>query len=208
VIDRLVALPGALADLLPEKGIRRGSILAVEPQGAGCSLVLALLGEVTRTGAWAAAVGWPSLGLVAAAEMGVELGRLALVPEPGERWAEVVAALLDGFDMIVLRPPGRARPADARRLSTRARERGAVMVLLDAPFWPETPDIRLAAHHLVWEGLGAGHGRLLSRKVEVTADGRRLAGRERRRWVWLPGDGGALAPDEVRIPVATEREVG
>lgn len=207
MIDRLVAVPGALADLLPEKGIRRGSTLAVEPQGGGCSLVLALIGEVTRSGAWTAAVGLPSLGLVAASEMGVELGRLALVPDPGERWPVVVAALVDGFDMVVLRPPGRARPSDARRLSARVREGGAVMVLLDAPLWPETPDIRLAAHHSEWEGLGGGHGRLLFRRVEVTAGGRRLSGRESRRWVWMPGAGGVLAPAEVHLPAAREREV-
>ena len=199
MIDGLVAVPDALADLLPEKGIRRGSTLSVESPCGGCSLVLALLAEVTGGGAWAAAVGLPSLGLVAAAEMGVELRRLALVPEPGERWPAVVAALLDGFDLIVLRPPGRARAADARRLAARVRERGAVMVLLDDPLWPETPDVRLAVKRSVWEGLGNSYGRLLSRRVEVVAGGRRLAGRERRRWLWLPGAGGAVLPLEAAV---------
>ena len=82
----------------------------------GVSLALSLVAAATVEGAWAAAVGLPSLGLLAAAELGVRLERLALVPVPGDRWPVVVAALLDGMDLLLLGLPGRARATDARRL--------------------------------------------------------------------------------------------
>lgn len=213
VETRLMGLPAPLAALFPEGGIRKGSTVAVGPMIGGGSLALSLAGHVTGQGGWAAAVGWRSLGLVAAAELGVDLRRLALVPAPGDQWALVVAALVDGFDLLVLRPPARVRPADARRLAARIRERGAVVVLLDAPGWPESPDLHLSARSTGWDGLGTGHGFLRARRLEVTLGGRRVGGRERRGQMWLPsppdravpgsrellgaGDGGRDAPLEV-----------
>ena len=96
------------------------------------SLALALAAGASQAGSWVAAVGLGSLGLVAAAELGVALDRLVLVDDPGRDragWASVVAALVDGFD-VVLVAAGSAgsRPADARRLVARVRERGAVLV--------------------------------------------------------------------------------
>src|SRR5436305_1103558 len=82
-------------------------------------------------GSWAAVVGMPDLGLLAAAELGVVLHRLVLVPRPGTELGAVVAALLDGVDLVVVATDGiallRSRGAGlARRLSARARHRGAV----------------------------------------------------------------------------------
>ncbi len=191
--SRLVEVPTPLVPLFPDGGIRRGATVAVGPLLGGCSLALSMVGAVTGRGGWAAAVGLPSLGLVAAAELGVDLRRLALVPQPGQEWAAVMAALVDGFDLLLVHPPGRVRPADARRLAARVRERGAVMVVLDSPAWPESPDVRLSAGPPVWEGLGAGHGLLRARRMEVVSSGRRVGGRERRREIWLPSAGGGMA---------------
>ena len=62
-------------------------------------------------------VGIPSLGLLAGAELGVCLERMVLIgsPEPSA-WGTVVAALLDAFDVVVVWPKHRIRPADQRRL--------------------------------------------------------------------------------------------
>ncbi|HET9076801.1 MAG TPA: hypothetical protein VFN68_07705 [Acidimicrobiales bacterium] len=197
---RLVEVPAPLAPLFPEGGIRRGTTVAVGPLLGGCSVALSLAGAVTRGGGWVAAVGTPSLGLVAAAELGVDLRRLALVPGPGDQWPTVVAALVDGFDLLLVRPAGRVRAADARRLAARVRERGTVMVLLDPPGWPESPDIRLWAGPSEWEGLGEGHGHLRARRMVVSAGGRRVGGRERRREVWLPSPDGRVAGDPAMAP--------
>lgn len=100
---RLLEVDGALGGLFPAGGLQRGSVVEVAG-GAAMSLSLALAAGVMPAGSsrWVAAVGFPSIGLVAAAQMGVPLERLALVPAPGERWAEVVAALLDGVDLLLL----------------------------------------------------------------------------------------------------------
>ena len=184
--SRLMDVPAPLVPLFPEGGIRRGSTVSVGPMAGGASVALALAGAVTGAGGWAAAVGWPSLGLAAAVELGADLRHLALVPAPGEHWASVVAALLDGFDLVILRPPARVRVGDARRLAARIRERGSVMMILDGPRWPESTDITLTAGPAVWDGLGEGYGCLTGRRLEVAAGGRRTGGRERRRTVWLP----------------------
>jgi hypothetical protein len=202
---RLVEVPGAMAGLFPEGGIRRGSTVAVDPASGGLSLTLALAAGVTGAGSWVAVVGLPSLGLVAAAELGVRLDRLALVHHPGEQWPTVAASLIDGVDLLILRTPIRARTADARRLAARVRERGAVMMVLDrdrpgraAGRWPESPDLRLTVVKSAWEGLGEGYGHLEVRKMEVALTGRRAAARERRQSFWLPGpEGGLVAVSEV-----------
>ena len=48
------------------------------------SLLFALLAKPMAQGAWAAIVGMPDLGAAAAVEYGIDLGRLALVPRPGD----------------------------------------------------------------------------------------------------------------------------
>ncbi len=195
---RLVEVPGAMAGLFPEGGIRRGSTVVVDPASGGLSLALSLAARVTKAGSWVAVVGLPSLGLAAAAELGVRLDHLALVHHPGEQWPAVVASLLDGVDLLLLRTPTRARTADARRLASRVRERGTVMMVLDrsgsgrAERWPESPDLRLTVVQSAWGGLGVGHGHLEARKVEVMLTGRRAAARERRLALCLPGPGGEL----------------
>jgi hypothetical protein len=169
-------------------GLRRGSTVTVH---GSTSLALGLLARATVEGSWAAIVGVPSLGLAAAEELGVDLARLALVPNPGGQWAIVAAALVDAFDLVVVAPPGRAKPADARRLTAKTRERGAVLVPVGA--WPEPADVRLGIASAEWQGLGDGHGRLRARRVEVVAQGRGAAARERRVQLWLPGPDGPMS---------------
>jgi hypothetical protein len=202
---RVLDVPGPLGALL-EGGVRRGSTVVVGSPAGGVSLALALVAAATTgEGAWAAAVGLPSLGLVAAADLGVKLERLALVPNPGDRWPVVAAALLDGIDLLLVGLPGRARAVDARRLVARAREQGTVLVVLEPPgsrCWPETPDLRLSVVAATWAGLGCGHGYLRSRRVEVMVSGRRAAARERRAVLWLPGPPAEVAPEPRNPPVA------
>ena len=87
-VERTLPVLPALADLLPD-GLRRGSSIGVSGPGSR-SLVLALIAEATSSGSWAAVVGDPDLGLVAAAEVGVALERLAMdvAPEPAP-WGDL-----------------------------------------------------------------------------------------------------------------------
>jgi hypothetical protein len=189
--ERLLPVLGPLEPLFPVRGLRRGSVVSVS---GSTSLALSVLAAASASGSWCGEVGMPALGLGAAAERGVALERFPLVPSPARGagaggWAWVVAALVDACDVVLARPAGRVSPADARRLTARVRERGAVLVVCGA--WPEAAEVQLAVASLAWEGLGQGHGRLRGRRVEVVAGGRGAAARERRLSLWLPHpDGG------------------
>jgi hypothetical protein len=190
--ERLLPVVPALRPLLPGQGLRRGTTVAV---GRSAALALALVAGASAAGSWVAAVGLPDLGIVAAAETGITLERLALVPTPGARaWPTVVAALLDAVDVVLVRPPPGLPAGQARRLAARARERGAVLVTLGA--WSEPADLRLAVATSAWHGLGQGHGRLQARQVEVVVAGRGAATRERRLHLWLPASDGTIASAE------------
>ncbi|PXY38177.1 hypothetical protein BA062_05490 [Prauserella flavalba] len=185
---RVLPVLPALAELLPWGGLRRGSTVAVH---GSTSLLLALLAEATASGSWAAVVGIPRLGLVAARELGVEVGRLALVPRPGADFASATAALLDGVDLVATGPPGRfGGTQTARRLSARARNRGAVLLSLGP--WPGA-EVELRCGPVSWSGLGEGHGYLREREVVVDVAGRGAAARPFRASLLLPGPGGAVA---------------
>jgi len=151
-------------------------------------------------------VGLPSLGVVAAAEAGLVLERLALVPHPGEpaQWGTIVAALLDSLDVVLVRPPPRVRIADSRRLLARARERGSVLVALGK--W-DGADVRLSVASQSWEGVGDGHGHLRSRTLDVTATGRAAAARERRATLTLSASGALRRTTDPKCTKSLE-EVG
>jgi hypothetical protein len=158
------------------------------------SLMLALLAEASQAGSWCAVVGVPTLGAAAAAELGIALDRLVLVPYPGPEWVNVVAALVDGVDVVVAAPPGPVAAQVASRLTARARQRGCVLVPLipwsgsSAPAdgrWAGT-DVVLESVRGAWEGLGQGQGRLRRRKVTISAQGRGAAARRKQVQIWLP----------------------
>jgi hypothetical protein len=186
---RILPVLPELSRLLPGRGLRRGSTVAVAtgpsaPAGGGTSLLLALLAAASRAGSWCAVVGVPELGALAAAESGIALDRLALVPNPGPEWPTVVAALIDGVDVVVTAVPGPVSASIAGRLAARARQRGSVLV----PFgrWVGA-DVTLQVVRGRWDGLGAGHGRLRRREVTIAACGRGAAARPREITVWMPG---------------------
>jgi len=112
----------------------------------------------------------------------------------------VVAALLDGVDLVVAAVPPGLRAPDARRLVARARERGSVLIPLVPPgaSWVEGADVRLRVTAATWHGLDHGHGFLQAREVEIAATGRGAAGRERSVHLWLPGHDGV----SLRVPTS------
>ena len=132
--EQLLPVVPALAELLPDAGLARGSMITVGATGGGgaTALALALAAAPSAAGSWVAAVGLPQVGLAAAAEHGLALERFAVVrTPPDDQWATVVAALVGAFDVVLLGPAPAARLGEARRLATRARERGSVLVTID-----------------------------------------------------------------------------
>ncbi|MGA9691956.1 MAG: hypothetical protein WBR33_11080, partial [Pseudonocardiaceae bacterium] len=141
-------------------------------------------------GAWAAVIGAGDLGVLAAAEAGVVVQRLALIPRPGPDPAPVAAALLDGVALVALAGTDRISPGARRSLAARAWQRGSVLLPLGR--WPGA-DVELDCRVEAWYGTEAGYGRLRSREVVVRAVGRGAAARPRTARLLLPGSGGPVA---------------
>ncbi|MFC3539289.1 hypothetical protein [Couchioplanes azureus] len=179
-----VARAGASTAAMARVGASAGAGVSVGTGGGNTSLLLALLAAASRAGSWCAVVGVPALGVLAAAESGIALERLALVPNPGPEWPTVVAALIDGVDVVVVAVPGSVSASVASRLVARARQRGCVLV----PYgrW-DGADVTLQVTRGRWEGLGAGRGRLRRREVTVVARGRGAAARPKELTMWMPG---------------------
>lgn len=178
----------ALADLLPGGGLRAGSAYTIGPS---TSLLLALLARPSQDGSWCAAVGMPDLGIEAASQLGVDLSRLVLIPDPGERWLAVTAAVADVLPVVATRPPGRVSEGEASRLAARLRDRGTVLLVQGV--WPQA-EASLSIGAPEWSGLGAGHGYLTERVLTVTVESRRSPVPRRARLV-LPDLSGGLHPE-------------
>jgi hypothetical protein len=196
----LPVLP-VFAALLPSATVQRGSVLGCEGPAA-VSLALALAAGPSLAGSWVAVAGLPQVGVAAAVELGIAPERLVMVAEPTARfddaqWAEVLAAMIDGFDVLLVGPGAHGvRTGTARRLQARLQARGAVMVTVAGPGSVPSPfgaDLRFEAGGAVWQGLGEGHGVARGRRAEVQLSGRRVP-RPRRAELWLPGADGTVEP--------------
>jgi cell division inhibitor SulA len=172
-----------LGALLPDGGLRRGSVVTLAGAAGTSSVLLPLLAAATTTGEWAAVVEpGVTLGGAAVAEAGVGLERCVFVRAvPANRWAVVVAALLEGTAVVAAWVPAGVRLGDARRLAARARERGAVLVAMESVpgarpvAWPAEAALRLHVQPGRWRGLARGNGLLSERELHVRVEGRGAA---------------------------------
>lgn len=185
-----------LRRLIP--GLPRGQAVEVDESGA---LAMALTAGASQAGSWCAVVGLPEYGVAAAAELGVEVDRLLLVDQPGERWVDVAAVLLEAVDVVVIRATSRPTPAIVRRLTAVARKARSCLLVVGP--W-EGAQLRLWVASSLWTGVGHGHGHLQGRRAEVVATGRGADGRPRTAWLWLPGPDGRVAAADLSAvdPVA------
>ena len=184
--SRMLPLGEPWNAMVPGGGLRRGSTVVVtaSPGSGGLSLALSLLSEASAKGHWAGVVGVDDPGVVAIAELGIDLRRVLFVPRPGAAWAECAADLLDGVDLLIVRPPSRASHAAARRLLDRVRERGTVLIVLAEPasLWPLPADLSFDITNAQW----ATSSRLDARYLTVRIGGRGEAVRAGEHVVVLP----------------------
>ena len=194
--QRTLPVADPLQPLLPEGALTRGRTVACHGVAA-TSLAVALAAEATVAGAWLAVVDVPWLGVEAVAELGVPLERLVRVDlgdtagSFGVAWADLVAAVLDGFELVVTRIPRRVNAATLRRVLARVQARESVLMAV-GDSGQLVPDISIEASTPVWEGVADGAGSLRGRRVTVAAAGRRIS-RPRHAELWLPGPGGVVA---------------
>ena len=207
--ERLLPVHDALVPLFASSpdspaGLVRGQTVVCTGSVA-VSCALGLVAGVTQAGSWAAIVGMPSIGVLAAATIGVSLDRTVFVnsssvnqtstADSGTRGdsGAALSALVDGVDLVVVARSVMTslHSSAVRRLQNRAQSKGSVLVIIGDP--PATSvDVRLTARSVQWEGLGDGHGHLRRRLVSVEMEGRRCP-RRRVHSVWLPDTSGALA---------------
>ena len=169
-----VATHPAFAGLLQ---LQTGSSYGVD----SASLAMALMAGPSADGAWCGVVGSAEFGLEAAAAAGVDLRRTILVPDPGEAWLEVTAALIDVLGVVVLAAPPGVSAKDVSRISARLRQRGGVLIAYGD--WPRC-EARLSMRDAEWVGMGRGHGHLQARRVTVEV--RRGTAPARTGRLWLP----------------------
>lgn len=195
VRDRVVAVDEPLASMLPDGGLQRGRIVGCEGPAA-LSLAFATVAAAARAGSWLALVGMPMVGVESLAEFGVPLDRVVAVDggTGASAWAERVAAAADGFELIVTQPPHGAERVD-RRLRQRLQARGVLLVAVGADRPRLGCDLTLSTSAPRWDGIGAGHGRLAARTVELGLTGRRMP-RPVVRPVHLPALDGRMSAAE------------
>ena len=206
--ERTLSVLPAFESLLPNAALQRGSVVACEGSAA-VTLALGLAAGPSQAGAWVAVAGFPDLGLAAAAELGVVPSRLVMVTEPAggfndPTWADVLAAMIDGFDVLLLGPGTlKVRTNTARRLVARAQARGAVIVTVgaNAAF---AGDLRFDVTQVSWHGLGDGCGVAHDRRARVQLTGRRVP-RPRHTEMRLPAANGQIAADQ--LPAAETASV-
>ncbi len=152
-----------LAQAFPQ-GLRSGGTYALLGADSGAtSVALTMLAGPSQHGSWCAVVGLPDLGVEAAADLGVDLTRLVLVPEPAPRqWSTTIATLIEVTDVIVA-APAHLSPAELGRLDSRLRTRHTTLVVTGP--WPRSATVAVTTER--WEGLGQGHGALLRRQVRL-----------------------------------------
>ena len=152
--ESLLPLPELLTEHLPTT-LPRGTVAVLS--GAR-SLSLGMVAAVTAAGGHAAIVGQPDVGLLAAVEMGADLSRLAVIPEPGADPVEVAAVLMDGMDLVVLGLAGRSVPATrARAVVARARQKGCTLLVTGGDW--QGASARLEARVSGYEVTGVSGGR-------------------------------------------------
>jgi len=172
--DSLLPMPDRVSELLPG-ALPRGTVAVLS--GAR-SLQLSMVAAVTAEGGHAAIIGQPDIGLLAAVEMGADLSRIAVIPEPGADPVEVAAVLMDGMDLVVLGLGGRSVPATrARAVVARARQRGCTLLVTDGDW--QGASARLDAHVSGYEIAGGrdgaptpGCGRISRVRLAMRARGR------------------------------------
>lgn len=191
--ERTLPVPVALGGLWPDAGLVRGRVLACRGP-AGTSLAFAAIADAVAAGSWLAVVSVPGFGVDAALGLGLDPARLVRVevPDPA-RWVEVIAASLDGFDVVVTVPPVRLAAGAWRKVQARVRSTDAVLVTI-GDHRVVTGDIELRTSRPMWLWARA-HSHLLTRRLHVEVAGRRVP-RPQSADLWLPAEQGGIASAE------------
>ena len=161
---RLPTIP-SLRRILPGGALMAGSTYSVENS---TTLAMALLAGPSSSGAWCSVIGIPDFNIEAAANLGIELSRLILIPHLDGQWLAVTAAMVDVVSIILTKAPANIAGSDAARLKARLRQRGAALITVGP--WPQSEAVLTVSENR-WGGLGVGSGHLQTRRLKITSRG-------------------------------------
>lgn len=165
--ERALPTAAGLRPLLPSGALRAGAAYSVQ---GSTSLALALLTEVSQSGAWCGVIGLPTFGAETAAHLGIALDRLVLIPEPRQHALTLTGSLSEVLTVLVLHTQEHVRPSDTERIAAKLRDHGSSLVVLGP--WPRT-ESALRVTGSQWTGLSAGRGLLNNREMSVESRDRR-----------------------------------
>jgi len=170
----------SLQPIIPDGVLVRGRTVLCSGDAA-MSTALLLVSAATQAGSWLAIVGVSDFGLMSACEQGVALQRTVLVTPTANKkdWTSTVAAVADGFDVVMLEVPRQVSESDARRIQTRIQARRNVLVLVETsrhttPRSVFQPDVVLHTVTTKWDGIERGAGYVQGRLIDVMVSGRRV----------------------------------
>ena len=170
----------ALQPIVPDGVLVRGRTVLCSGDAA-MSAALLTVSAATQAGSWLAIVGVSDFGLMSACEQGVALQRTVLVTPTANKkdWTSTVAAVADGFDVVMLEVPQGVSEFDARRIQTRIQARRNVLVLVETsrhatPRSVFQPDVVLHTVTTQWDGIEHGAGYVQGRLIDVMVSGRRV----------------------------------
>ena len=170
----------ALQPIVPDGVLVRGRTVLCSGDAA-MSAALLTVSAATQAGSWLAIVGVSDFGLMSACEQGVALQRTVLVTPTANKkdWTSTVAAVADGFDVVMLEVPREVTESDARRIQTRIQARRNVLVLVETsrhatPRSVFQPDVVLHTVTTQWDGIEHGAGYVQGRLIDVMVSGRRV----------------------------------
>ena len=179
------AVSDEVRSLLPDSGLVRGRIVRCCGDAAA-SLALSLCARASQQGSWLGVVGLSHLGISCAVEHGVALERMVFVhpPDTSRDWSTTMAAVIDGFDLLIVAVPEKLSVADARRVQARLQSRRSVMIIVDSSTLTQSSfsndthpfhaDVVLDTKTKSWSGIDKGSGYLQRREVAIKVSGRRV----------------------------------
>lgn len=156
-----IAVHNALTTLLPH-GLTPGSITTTQ---GSTHTALTLITQHTTNAGWVAIIGAPNINYTTLQDLGANLNHIIVVPHPNENTPQIIAALIEGVDLILLGPAVTLTHAEQRTLTARNRERGT-HIISQKP-WANART-HITTTHGTWHGTNKGLGRLTNTTYTLT----------------------------------------
>lgn len=161
----IIPVPLALAEVLPG-GLRRRQAVEL---GVSAGLAVELIAHISGNGGVVAVVGWPELGYIGVPAAGGDLTKIVVIPDAGVDGLEVVAALVEGVDVVLYRNPVDSHLPAGRTRKLMAKLRAGRAALLTVGLRLETSAPLITADIIGYRGIGPGVGRIQAVDMRVSA---------------------------------------